>query len=399
MSATVSYRLPALTRLERAFFSVLERTRYGSAHVTMPDGSRLIFTGSEPGVEAHWHMLDRDVMRRILTEGDIGFGEDYVAGRWESQDIGGLMTWVCQNAQEVERYFNGQPMFRLYGIMQNLLRGNTRKGSQRNIMAHYDLGNEFYRLWLDETMTYSSALFQGAGEPLASAQRNKYTRILQRLNAGNDQSVLEVGCGWGGFAEQAGREGWDVTALTISPAQAEFASKRLAGQKLSRADVRCQDYRDAGGMYDNIVSIEMFEAVGEQYWPAYFSMVKQRLREHGRALIQTITIHDPLFESYRRRSDFIRKHIFPGGMLPSRARFTEECQKAGLKVREAFAFGQDYSKTLGEWLKAFDARMEEVMELGFSPEFIRKWRYYLAACMGGFAGAHTDVVQFELAHS
>jgi cyclopropane-fatty-acyl-phospholipid synthase len=282
----------------------------------------------------------------------------------------------------------------------HLLRANTRRGSRKNIYAHYDLGNEFYKLWLDETMTYSSAIYNTPGESLEAAQRNKYQRIIDHLSKERDAHTLEIGCGWGGFAESACKQGVKVMGVTISKAQAEFAEQRLEQQKMEgKAQILISDYRDMQGKFDNIVSIEMFEAVGEKYWPSYFNTVRERLNEGGRAMIQTITVADKYFEHYRNRSDFIRKHIFPGGMLPSKEKFEEEAKKMGLKVQSAFAFGQDYAVTLDDWLQRFKAELKAIKEMGYPEMFIRKWEFYLAMCIGSFAGERTDVVQFELSHA
>jgi cyclopropane-fatty-acyl-phospholipid synthase len=272
-----------------------------------------------------------------------------------------------------------------------VFRRNSVKGSQRNIMAHYDVGNDFYSRWLDPTMTYSSAIFGQTGSDLESAQKAKYARILERIG-GNRGSVLEIGCGWGGFTEAAVQKGHDVTALTISPRQHAYATERVG----KAADIKLQDYRKQGGTFSSIVSIEMFEAVGERYWPTYFQTVRERLTSNGVAVVQTISISEQLFPSYRTSSDYIRHHIFPGGMLPSVSRFKQEAERAGLGVQDVFSFGQCYARTCREWLQRFDAALPEIRALGYEEGFLRGWRLYLAMCAGAFALGRTNVHQFEL---
>jgi cyclopropane-fatty-acyl-phospholipid synthase len=270
-------------------------------------------------------------------------------------------------------------------------------------MAHYDLGNDFYRLWLDPTMSYSSALYSTAApRAMAAAQRAKYQRILQRLDARPGQRVLEIGCGWGGFAETAAREaGLEVVGLTLSPAQLEFARQRMQLAGLDRqVSIELRDYRDlAGEQFDHIVSIEMFEAVGERWWPAYFATMQRLLAPAGRAVVQSITIRNELFARYRRGTDFIQQHIFPGGMLPSPSVFCDRAARAGLALRDAFAFGRDYARTLGEWSANFEQQWPQIAALGFDERFRRLWRFYLAYCQAGFNSGCTDVMQFELAHA
>ena len=278
--------------------------------------------------------------------------------------------------------------------LKHRLRRNSRAGSRRNIHAHYDLGNEFYRLWLDPGLTYSSAWFDGHYDmPLAEAQTAKYQRICTVLDLRPGMRVLEIGCGWGGFAELADRAGLKVTGLTLSPAQLAWAQHRVPA-----ADLRLQDYRDNKEQFDHVVSIEMFEAVGERWWPTYFRTVANALKPEGRAVIQSITIRDDLFAAYRKGTDFIQQYVFPGGMLPSRAAFRSAAARQGLAVRNEYAFGLDYARTLAEWRVAFEARWPEIQKLGFDETFRRLWRMYLCYCEAGFRAGSIDVVQFELAH-
>jgi cyclopropane-fatty-acyl-phospholipid synthase len=289
----------------------------------------------------------------------------------------------------------------LLNFAAHLLHRNSRTGSKHNILAHYDLGNAFYSRWLDPSMTYSSARFERPGQSLPEAQRNKYASLARQIDLRRDDHVLEIGCGWGGFAEfAAGEIGAKVTGITISPAQHEFARKRLFEQGLAeRADIRLVDYRDVRGQFDRVASIEMFEAVGEEYWPTYFSKIREVLSPGGRAGLQIITIRDELFEHYRSRADFIQKYVFPGGMLPSELRLKEETDRAGLEWGDIVRFGQNYADTLAEWARRFENAWDDIRGLGFDERFRRLWRFYLGYCEAGFRMERTNVVQLSLARS
>src|SRR5580692_1474445 len=317
--------------IEKSWRSAIGGIEYGTLDFVTPNGEETVIKGPHPGPEARFQIHSWDVLRRIMARGDIGLGEEYIAGSWDTDNVENLVSLFLLNLDHFENFSDGNFLNRLGFVIHNaLVRRNSLAGSARNIKAHYDVGNDFYSLWLDRSMTYSSALFQsGDGQSaneLYDAQQNKYARILSKF-AKPKSSVLEIGCGWGGFAERAAADNHHVTGLTISPAQHAFATERLKGA----ADIRLEDYRLAKGSFDNIVSIEMFEAVGEHYWPQYFAAVAERLKRGGRAIIQTITIKDELFAGYRTRSDFVRHYVFPGGMLPSLARFREEAEKTGLK--------------------------------------------------------------------
>jgi cyclopropane-fatty-acyl-phospholipid synthase len=368
----------------------------GTLRFMAPDGEVTTFRGSRPGPTADFAVHSWDTFRLAVSRGDIGLGEAYIDGMWDSDDIESLVALFLLNMDRFDGFADGNLLQRLGFVVANsLLRRNSLKGSARNIEAHYDVGNDFYSLWLDRSMTYSAALYGGAESNLERAQRSKYDRILERLT-GRGISILEVGCGWGGFAERATDAGNVVTGLTISPAQHVYAIERLRNRD---AEIRLEDYRKARGSFDAIVSIEMFEAVGEHYWPGYFHTIAQRLKRGGRAVVQTITIRDDLFAGYRRRSDFIRHYVFPGGMLPSRARFTEEAERAGLKVTNVFSFGQDYARTLREWSARMESAQDSIDALGHDMRFLRNWRFYLAMCAAAFRVERTDVLQIELAHA
>ncbi|HEX2760068.1 MAG TPA: cyclopropane-fatty-acyl-phospholipid synthase family protein, partial [Rhizomicrobium sp.] len=344
--------------------------------------------------KARFEIAEWDVLRRIMARGDIGLGEEYIAGSWRTDSVENLVSLFLLNLDHFEDFSDGNLVNRIGFVLHNaLVRRNSVAGSARNIKAHYDVGNDFYRLWLDESMTYSSALYAGTDQ-LYRAQQNKYERILSKFQKAK-ADVLEIGCGWGGFAERAAADDHHVTGLTISPAQHGFASDRLDG----KAEIRLEDYRRCKGSFDNIVSIEMFEAVGEHYWPQYFATVAERLKQGGRAVIQTITIRDELFSGYRSRSDFIRHYVFPGGMLPSLARFREEAERAGLKFADAFSFGKDYARTLRDWSTRMQEKSTEVMALGHDQQFLRNWQFYLGICAASFNVARTDVAQVELVNA
>jgi cyclopropane-fatty-acyl-phospholipid synthase len=380
--------------VEAKWREAIARIDTGTLTFIAPDGDVAVIKGAKPGPEARFAIKDWDVLRRILARGDIGLGEEFIAGSWTTDNIENLISVFLLNLDQLESFSDGNFINRLGFVIHNaLVRRNSVAGSARNIKAHYDVGNDFYRLWLDESMTYSSALYAGTNE-LYRAQQNKYERILSKFEKPK-ASVLEIGCGWGGFAERAAADDYHVTGLTISPAQHDFASARLKNS----AEIRLQDYRKCKGSFDNIVSIEMFEAVGEHYWPQYFATVAERLKRGGRAVIQTITIRDDLFDGYRTRSDFVRHYVFPGGMLPSLARFREEAERAGLKFAGAFAFGKDYARTLRDWSERMQARSGEIMALGHDERFLRNWQFYLGICAAAFNVARTDVVQVELVNA
>ncbi len=383
---------PGLGSDTRLIFDMLEGLRGGRLEIRLPDGASRLFGEGEHGVTLQVH--DEALFGQVLARGDIGLAEAYLDGAWDSSDVTGLLSLLASNRQVLKKAVYGSWRKLLAARVRHWLNGNSRAGSKRNIMAHYDLGNEFYKLWLDPSMSYSSALYRAVDDgDLETAQRAKYRRILRRLKADAGQRVLEIGCGWGGFAEMAVHEGLHVTGLTLSPAQLAWARQRVPA-----ADLRLQDYRDTREQFDHVVSIEMFEAVGERWWPAYFRAVARALKPGGRAVIQSITIRDDLFAQYRRGTDFIQQYVFPGGMLPSPAAFRAAAARQGLVVRGEYAFGHDYAHTLAEWRHAFEANWPQIAELGFDEHFRRLWRLYLCYCEAGFLAGNIDVVQFELSH-
>ena len=391
----------------RVVLGLLKRIRVGWLDLQLPDGSTARFgqaRSDEPGLlRAGLRLHDWRVCSAVLKSGDIGFAEGYIDGHWSTPDLTALLKLLIANRDLIEGAIYGSWWGRLAYRIRHLLNRNSKANSRKNIQAHYDLGNEFYRLWLDRTMSYSSAWFEGDhARPMVDAQRAKVKRALNEagvLADGRERRVLEIGCGWGGLAEIAAAEhGAHVTGVTLSTEQLAWAQDRMARAGLAkRADLRLQDYRDIRDEpFDAIVSIEMFEAVGREYWPSYFETLSRCLKPGGRACLQTITIHDDLFDRYVKSTDFIQQYIFPGGMLPCDRAFREAARKAGLEVVNAFAFGPDYAETLRRWRSDFHAQLEKVQRLGFDERFQRIWEFYLAYCEAAFDMGNTDVVQYTL---
>lgn len=386
-----------LAAATRTAIKLLQHVEGGSLRLCLPDGQILhLGQGKE---RATLQVNDERVFRRVLAEGDIGFGESWIDGDWHSDQLAELLTLLAENRDQLARAVHGSWLPLLGHRLRHLLRANTRAGSKRNILAHYDLGNDFYKAWLDPSMSYSAALFADDPEPtLEQAQRRKYRRLLDMLDPKPGDRILEIGCGWGGLAEIAATEyGCRVHGLTLSPAQLEWSQARARRRGFAGlAEFSLTDYRDIRGQYDHIVSIEMFEAVGERFWRSYFEQLGSCLKPGGRAAVQTITIANERFSAYRRGTDFIQRHVFPGGMLPSPEVFERRAASADFKVRQRFAFGQDYARTLAQWHRNFDAAWPEISAQGFDTRFRRLWRFYLAYCEAGFRAGATDVYQFLL---
>ena len=396
----IGTRLAALA--DRGAVAAVERLagglRRGSLDLVLPGGTVRTICGAEPGPHAVLALRNGRVARRYLVGGGVGFAEGYIEGDWDTPDLATLLELLCVNEDAWGRGYWGGLWRRCLRRLQHGLRANTRAGSRRNIHAHYDLGNEFFASWLDPTMTYSSALFAGGEQELEAAQRAKYRSLADRIAVGPGQRVLEIGSGWGGFAVTAAKEfGARVTSITVSRAQAEYARARVFQEGLAdRVEILLQDYRDVKGRFDRIASIEMFEAVGERFWPTYFATVRERLLPGGLAGLQLITIADRYFAAYRRNVDFIQAYIFPGGMLPSPAALDREAARAGLSRTGEVGFGESYARTLAIWNERFQAAWPRVRELGFDERFRRIWTYYLAYCEAGFRTRSIDVVQTVL---
>ncbi len=377
---------------------LLLRARKGRMWVDMPDGRVLVYDHGEPGIEARICVHDYAMARQVMAGGDVGFAEAYMDGRWSTPDLTAVLEFFTDNFEASGQLAVGGTLTRLVNRIRHVFNSNDRAGARRNIMAHYDLGNAFYALWLDPSMTYSSALFGSENMSLEQAQGAKYAAIADTLRAGPDSHLLEIGCGWGGFAEYAARErGARVTCLTISPSQRDYALKRMQDNGLNeRVDIRLEDYRDHKGAYDGIASIEMFEAVGEAYWPGYFEKVIDCLKARGRAALQIITIRDELFDTYRTRTDFIQRYIFPGGMLASESALREEFARAGLRFDGVNYFGEDYAHTLRLWSRRFSEAWDEIEAMGFDTPFKNLWNFYLHYCEAGFKSGRINVGQFSL---
>lgn len=379
----------------RRCFAALLDIRFGSLDIILPDGRLTRFSGAEPGHQAQLSIRSYAFVRR-LAAGDVGFAEGNIAGDWTCDDLVALLGLLATNQHLIDR-FAANPLARVIQMTRHWFNRNSRKGSRRNIHAHYDLGNAFYGAWLDGSMTYSAGL--AVGDDLDAAQARKYAAIAAAAKIEAHHHVLEIGCGWGGFAEYAAREiGCRVTALTISREQFDYATARIEKAGLAdRVTIRFCDYRDQDGDFDRIVSIEMFEAVGEAYWQGYFDVLKARLKPGGVAALQVITIREDIFPRYRREMDFIRHYIFPGGMLPTPTHLKDLVTRNGLLPRSYRAFGLDYARTCRLWHERFEARWPLVATFGFDEKFRRIWRYYLAYCEAGFASGTTDVchIAFE----
>jgi cyclopropane-fatty-acyl-phospholipid synthase len=393
-----SFSLPAsMPPAGRAVFRLLERLTSGDLQVHLPDGSTARF-GDGTGPRASVRLHNWNACVAALRSGDIGFAESFIARDWDTPDLTALLTLLVARRDEVESIIYGRWWGSLVYRLKHLLNRNSRAGSRKNIHAHYDLGNEFYRLWLDPTMNYSSAWFAGdhTGD-LVEAQWAKVRRALSASGVARGERLLEIGCGWGALAECATREfGARVTGVTLSTEQLAWARRRLADAGLD-GDLRYQDYRDVDdGPYDAICSIEMFEAVGQAYWPGYFQSVRRLLKPGGRACIQTITIRDDLFDRYLHSTDFIQQYIFPGGLLPSPSAFRAAATTSGLRVVDEIAFGADYAETLRRWRGRFLAEETRVRRLGFDDRFMRIWEFYLAYCEAAFTTGSTGVMQFTL---
>ncbi len=385
------------TRFVRRLVSQIE---YGQLTLILPSAERIEHSGSCPGASATLVVHRWRAISRLVLQGDLGFAEAYIDGEWSSPDLVTLLEVAARNIDRINRKLSGLFPVRLLNRLQHLLRANSRSGSRKNIAFHYDLGNAFYQCWLDPGMTYSSALYEKPDQTLEKAQERKLARIVDLLNLGGDERILEIGCGWGALALQLARSGCHVTGITLSARQLAFARQRADQADLAaKISLELSDYRDVEGSYDRIVSIEMLEAVGEAYWPVYFKTLKDRLNVGGIAVLQAITIDEARFESYRRSADFIQCHIFPGGMLPTREIIIKQARIANLDLVSTQSFGLDYARTLCEWRKRFLASWPGIKNMGFPDGFCRLWEYYLCYCEAGFKAGTINVGFFVFARS
>ena len=388
-----------LPRYFAPIFDVMGKMKRGRVDITMPDGRVFRIDGDEPGHVAEITIHNKDVFSRIIREGDMGFCEAYMDGWWSTPDLMAFMDLIHDDdAEDIYDGFPGQFLVRAYEKMRFWMQQNSKAQAKKNISYHYDLGNDFYGLWLDDTMTYSSAKFLTGQESTEAAQTEKYKSMVDEMGAQPGDHVLEIGCGWGGFAEYAAKErGLQVTCLTISEEQFKYAVDRIEKAGLSdKVTFKLQDYRDETGTYDGIASIEMFEAVGEKYWPVYFETVRDRLKPGKNATLQIITIADRRWEIYKQRPDFIQKYIFPGGMLPSPSKLRDVASAHGLSVKQSIEFGESYSITLRRWYEIFNHKWDQVAVLGFDDRFKRMWNFYLTSCAATFDSGNCDVTQITL---
>ena len=390
--------LEHLPRHLRFFVPIAARLEWGSLSLILPDGQKVLVRGREPGKHAQVQIKSYRCLLRLMRAANVGWAEGYLADEWDSPDVTALLEVFARNADRMRDLYEGNSWAKLANRVLHLFNRNTRAGAKRNIMAHYDLGNAFYQRWLDPSMTYSSAKFERPDDDLSAAQRNKYLTLARSIELKPEHSLLEIGCGWGGFAEFAAKEiGCRVTGITISREQLDFARQRLFKQGLAdKAEIRLEDYRDTKGTFDRIASIEMFEAVGEDYWPDYFSKIRERLAPFGQAGLQIITIDERYFNAYRSSVDFIQKYVFPGGMLPSMQALRDQVARAGLSWRDETTFGLDYAQTLSSWRDRFMGAWDEIRTLGFDERFKRLWNYYLSYCEAGFRAGSIDVTQIAL---
>ena len=387
-----------LPRYFARVFDLVGKLNSGRVDFILPDGRRFRAEGLKPGPVAEVTINNPDVFARLVREGDLGFCDAYLDGWWTTPDLQAFMDFIHADNDDMYDGFPGMALVRAWEKARFWFQSNTKRQALKNISYHYDLGNDFYSLWLDETMTYSSALFNTSQESLEKAQIAKYASMVDQMGVKPGDHVLEIGCGWGGFAEYAAKErGLKVTGLTISKEQLEYAQKRIKRKGLSdKVNLKLQDYRDETGVYDGVASIEMFEAVGEKYWPVYFDKIKQCLKPGKQATLQIITIQDARWEVYRKSVDFIQKYIFPGGMLPSPSVLRKEVHKAGLSVQHSIEFGKSYSQTLRRWFEVFNNKWDNISAMGFDDRFRRMWNFYLTSCAATFESGNCDVTQITL---
>ena len=387
-----------LPRYFHPVFNLCTKLNTGRLDFELPDGRVFRVEGTNPGPIAYVKINDNDIFARLIRDGDLGFSEAYMDGAWETPDLQAFMDFVHADNGDLYDGFPGMGLVRKWEQFRFWLQSNSKKQARKNISHHYDLGNDFYSLWLDETMTYSSAIFEHGDNSLEMAQRAKYASMVDQMGAQPGDHILEIGCGWGGFAEYAAKErGLRVTGLTISKEQFDYAKKRMEKNGLQDlVELKLQDYRDETGTYDGIASIEMFEAVGQKYWPVYFDKIKQCLKPGKHATLQIITIQDARWDVYRNTVDFIQKYIFPGGMLPSPKILRQEVIKSGLDVEKSIEFGKSYAQTLRMWHETFNARWDQIEKMGFDDRFRRMWNFYLTSCASTFEYGNCDVTQITI---
>ena len=389
------------TGLPRYFtrvFAMAQEMNNGRVDFVMPDGRTFRADGKRPGHVAELRVHNPGLFARLIREGDLGFCDAYLDNWWSTPDLQAFMDLVHADNEDIYDGFPGQGLVRMFEKLRFWMQRNHKSQARKNISYHYDLGNEFYGLWLDDTMTYSSALFETGQESHEAAQTAKYKSMVDQMGVKEGDHVLEIGCGWGGFAEYAAKDrGLKVTGLTISQEQFNYAQERIEKAGISDlVEFKLQDYRDEKGTYDGIASIEMFEAVGEKYWPIYFETVRERLKPGANATLQIITVDDRRWDIYKNSVDFIQKYIFPGGMLPSPKALREQVVKAGLEVERSIEFGPSYNISLRRWHETFNDKWDQIAEMGFDDRFRRMWNFYLTSCAATFDSGNCDVTQITI---
>ena len=387
-----------LPRYFATAFGIAQKGQNGRMDFVLDDGRTFRAEGLGVGPVCEIRIHNSGIFERLLREGQLGFCDAYLDGQWSTPDLQAFMDYIHADNDEVFDSFPGQKLVQLYERFRFWMQGNSKGQARKNISYHYDLGNDFYGLWLDKTMTYSSAIFEDGQDSLEKAQTAKYASMVDQMGVKAGDHVLEIGCGWGGFAEYAAKErGLNVTCLTISKEQIKYAQDRITAAGLQDlVTFKLQDYRDETGVYDGIASIEMFEAVGEKYWPSYFKTVHDRLKPGAQATLQIITVRNDRFDVYRKSVDFIQKYIFPGGMLPSPAVLAQQVEKAGLNVVKSIEFGESYSQTLRRWHDTFNDKWDQVVAMGFDDRFRRMWNFYLTSCAATFHYGNCDVTQITI---
>ncbi|MDA7705262.1 cyclopropane-fatty-acyl-phospholipid synthase family protein, partial [Rickettsiales bacterium] len=376
--------------MEQKILKYLEKVKNGYLEITTPQQNKIEIGNKNSQIKADINIKNWDLVDLVLSKGDIGFGKAYMDDIFTTTSLDNLLSFITANQQELEPLFHSNILYSAFFQIKNLFKKNSIKGSKKNIEYHYDLGNDFYQLWLDDTMSYSSGIFDEKS-CLIQSQKNKYQRILNNLNK-NGSDILEIGCGWGGFIHEASRKGYYVKGLTLSNEQKLYADNLIKNKNLN-AKIHIQDYRLEKEKFDNIVSIEMFEAVGKDYWNDYFAKIKECLKKDGRAMVQTIVIDDKYYDKYLKTSDYIREYIFPGGFLPSPNIFKKLANDHNLQVIDEFQFSDSYNKTLLQWLDNFNNKKQEILKLGYSEKFFKKWQFYLAYCAAGFSSKRTNIIQ------
>ena len=383
---------------EKVLISNFKSLPYGKLYLILPDKSKFKFDGFKKGPIADLHIKKMNSAKKILTEGSIGFAEEFINGSLTTKNLAKLMDYLAFNNHYIEKKINYSLVFKLFNFLRHLFNKNTKSGAKKNIKSHYDLGNDFYKVWLDSSMTYSSAIFKSETLDLFTAQKNKYNKIINLSEIKNGDNVLEIGCGWGGFIEHTlQKQNCFITATTISDQQYNFVREKIKKLNIeSNINLIKKDYREINGLYDKIVSIEMLEGVGYKYWDVYFSKLRRLIKNDGIISLQTITIKDEVFNYYKSNPDFIQKYIFPGGMLPSIAILEKIIIKNSLKIISIDSYYLDYVKTLKMWRDNFENSLPRIKELGFDNKFLRLWSYYLTYCESGFKSKNIDLNQIKI---